>query len=172
MCHVHLPRARPARQPPSLHHREAGLCQLGSDVQHPFLPAGLESAAVTEKQHGNHSLSPIAEDVTLTRAFKDLQLPQTDHWLIPAAVWMELYVLDWLRETRIQGELMLKPFLLHIHCFFRYKRHSSSLYASIFQQLIEYHCEFFFMRCIGKIRKDGGSKSSGVSWICPQHNLC
>lgn len=86
MCHVHLPRARPARQPPSLHHREAGLCQLGSDVQHPFLPAGLESTTVTEKQHGNHSLSPIAEDVTLTRAFKDLQLPQTDHWLIPVAV--------------------------------------------------------------------------------------
>lgn len=73
VCHVHLPRARPSRQPPSLHHREAGLCKLGSDIQHPFLPAGLESSAVTEKSHGNHGVSPIAEDVTLTGAFQRSQ---------------------------------------------------------------------------------------------------
>ncbi len=77
-----------------------------------------------------------------------------------------------LRETRIQGELMLKPFLLHIHCFFRSKRHSSSLYASILQQLIEYHWEFLVLcSVLDKLERDGGSKSSGVSRICLQQKI-
>lgn len=42
VCHVHFPRTRPAGQPPPLHHREAGLCKLGTYVWHPLLPAGLE----------------------------------------------------------------------------------------------------------------------------------
>ncbi|XP_051930067.1 alpha-N-acetylgalactosaminide alpha-2,6-sialyltransferase 5-like isoform X1 [Hippocampus zosterae] len=43
--HVPVPREKPARESPPFHHREDGLCKLGSQPRHPFLPAGLEASS-------------------------------------------------------------------------------------------------------------------------------
>lgn len=78
VCYVHLSRARATGQPPSLHYREARLCQLGTDFRHPFLPAGLEPPAAPcqlDAGGNGHSSSPGApEDVTLNDYIKGYRI--------------------------------------------------------------------------------------------------
>lgn len=109
---------------------------------------------------------PLPRNITATTAFprsqktwllpepsKDLRLPQTDQWLIPVAMWMELYVF-WLGQGALGVQRFMENwclnlfFCIFIVFFFRYKKHSSNLCTFKFQKFssaTNYHWEFLVL---------------------------